>query len=152
MKKSLLFIILSGFVACYRIPPGEHGWLMFENNSDNTVYVTEHVAKNMDALKSIPFSGSKKSHTVNPHEINNEAIPLGYNLTYESYVNYYGRVLIFVFPEYYDYSVSWERHKIVSYELSLEDFVSLDFHLYYPPNEKMKNIKMDPPFETFVHE
>ncbi len=41
--------------------------------------------------------------------------------------------------------------KLVCYELTFEDLVSLDFHLYYPPNEKMKNVKMDPPYESFVN-
>ena len=43
-------------------------------------------------------------------------------------------------------------YKLVCYELTLEDLQALDFHLYDPPNEKMANIPMDPPYKTFVTE
>jgi hypothetical protein len=33
------------------------------------------------------------------------------------------------------------------YDLSLQDVYDLNYEIYYPPNEKMKNIKMYPPYE-----
>lgn len=65
----------------------------------------------------------------------------------ESAEDYY---YIYVLPNDYD-GVSYHSDvKIVSYDLTLEDLESLDFHLYYPPNERMSGVKMDPPYETFV--
>ena len=67
----------------------------------------------------------------------------------ESAEDYY---YIYVLPNDYD-GVSYHSDaKIVSYELTLDDLINLDFHLYFPPNGKMRSIKMYPPYESFIPE
>lgn len=47
---------------------------------------------------------------------------------------------------------SWEEiqagYKVLQrYDISLQDLIRLDYTIAYPPDERMKHIKMYPPFE-----
>ncbi|MDL2224545.1 hypothetical protein LJB92_04445 [Bacteroidales bacterium OttesenSCG-928-M06] len=50
----------------------------------------------------------------------------------------------------YDWSIIRNEYKIlVRYDLSHSDLRYLEWEIYYPPTEKMKDIKMFPPYESF---
>ncbi len=47
-----------------------------------------------------------------------------------------------------NWNVIRDEYKILKrYDLSLEDLQKLDFTLYYPPTEEMKDMKMYPPYD-----
>ena len=59
---------------------------------------------------------------------------------------------VFIFDAKVLDTYSWEEIRdnymiLKRYDLSLEDLQKLDFTLYYPPTEAMKDIKMYPPYE-----
>ena len=150
MNKSLILFLLLVMVSCYKQrPSNEHYCLFFENSSDNAIYVADQDAPSMAGRISYPFHRPEEFCKVAPGSINEKTIPLVYNLTYEDLFKSYEVYHVYVFPEFYDYPVRWEEHKLVRYDLTLKDLVSLDFHLYYPPNEKMKEVEMDPAYKYF---
>ena len=153
----LVITLVLLYVSCSKVGPGEHAYLAFENNGLDTVYVESYFPE--DSLFPLPhrFSESKDGCGIAPGTINYKTLAIcgcGLCYSYEfvfSKTKTSDRVFVYVVPFYpeegnypprplYDY-------KLVCYELTFEDLVSLDYHLYYPPNEKMKNIKMEPPYE-----
>ena len=59
---------------------------------------------------------------------------------------------VFIFDAEVLENTDWEEIRdnymiLKRYDLSLEDLQKLDFTLYYPPTEEMKDIKMYPPYE-----
>lgn len=165
MKKALLILLVLVFVciSCNKILPGEHAFIAFENNSSDTVYVVGGILnEELFDYKSMTISvGSPKKYCeVAPYSINyNTAGITGSGVAY-SYENVFSRTkvaetcLVYVAPIYSTESIGEKPLfdcKLVCYELTFDDLVKLDFHLYYPPNEKMKYVKMDPPYETFSY-
>lgn len=160
-----LFVLLSIVISCNKTLPGEHTSLAFENNSSNTVYVSKGILN-----KGLDDYGSKQVHIglpkvkceVAPNSINYDTAPIyGSGVSY-SYENIFSRTkvaercLVYVVPFYSTETLGTYEplydFKLVCYELTFNDLVSLNFHLYYPPNEKMKHIKMDPPYSSFTDE
>lgn len=156
MQKCILTIaiLVSACISCSRIRPGEHATLAFENNSSDTIYV---VCVPNDGVydpspRVVPTHFSKQSCEVAPNSINNDVAPLHFSGVAYSYEHYFSntknaKLFVYIVPIYsrdnqYD-------NTLVCYELTREDLISLDYHLYFPPNEKMRHIKMDPPYETF---
>ena len=163
MKKVLLIIPVLVFVciSCDKILPGEHATLAFENNGSDTVYVNGgflNVGLADFSPKNISIGLGAKYCEVAPNTINNKTAPIygsGVAYSYEyvfSRTKTAERCLVYVVPFYSTKNIGEKPlydYKLVCYELTFDDLVSLDFHLYYPPNEKMKYVKMDPPYETF---
>ena len=59
---------------------------------------------------------------------------------------------VFIFDSEILENIEWKEIRdnymiLKRYDLSLEDLQKLDFTLYYPPTEAMKDIKMYPPYE-----
>ena len=59
---------------------------------------------------------------------------------------------VFIFDSEVLENIEWKEIRdnymiLKRYDLSLEDLQKLDFTLYYPPTEEMKDIKMYPPYE-----
>ena len=59
---------------------------------------------------------------------------------------------VFIFDSEILENIEWKEIRdnymiLKRYDLSLEDLQKLDFTLYYPPTEEMKDIKMYPPYE-----
>ena len=163
IKVQVLVFVLIIFVSCNKILPGEHTSLSFENNSSEFVYVSSCLLN--EELSSyhgntISLGYPRESCEVPPSSINHNAAPIyGPGVAY-SYEYVFSRnksaekCLVYVAPFYSSKEIGSQEplynYKLVCYELTFEDLVSLDFHLYYPPNEKMKNVKMEPPYESFA--
>ena len=133
-----LLMLAIAFNSCNKILPGEHGYLVFENTGPDKVYVDggildETIVSYRDNCNTIGWP--KDICEVAPYSINYNTCPI-----YASGVAY---------SYEYVFSRTKTAKTCLVYELTYEDLVLLDFHLYYPPNEKMKNVKMDPPYETF---
>ena len=160
MTKHLFIILL---VLCslscasdiYRpIPEGEHASLSFENNSTITIYIADRYFNgpySKHRNEYYPFQLSERHCRVDPGTTKNDVDSVaGYS--YEELftrINYY---TIYVLPRYYDNDNSWMSDLLVQYDLTLEDLYSLDFHLAYPPDERMKSVKMEPSYEFFINQ
>ena len=62
---------------------------------------------------------------------------------------------IFVLDAKYSYIEVINRESdegiiLVRYDMSLQDFKDLDWEISFPPDERMKNIRMSPPYEEVV--
>lgn len=163
MNKDLLLSVLFICISCNKILPGEHATLAFENNDSETVYVCGGIlnAGVEDYSSTITSIGlPKEKCEVAPNSVNYHTSPIyasGVAYSYEyvfSRTKSADRCLVYVVPFYSTEEINGNKslydYKLVCYELTFEDLLSLDFHLYYPPNEKMKNVKMDPLYETFA--
>lgn len=157
-----LLMLAIAFNSCNKILPGEHGYLVFENTGPDKVYVDggildETIVSYRDNCNTIGWP--KDICEVAPYSINYNTCPIYASGVAYSYEYVFSRTksaktcLVYVVPFYSTEEIGENEplynHKLVCYELTYEDLVLLDFHLYYPPNEKMKNVKMDPPYETF---
>lgn len=152
----LAFVVI--FISCSKVGPGEHGHLAFENNSSDTVYV-ENFFDDGHVYMDYHFGVSEEYCGIAPGSVNYETLSIyssGMCYSYEyvfSKKKTYDKIYVFVVPFYPKESCPPKplfSYRLVCYELTYEDLLSLDFHLYYPPNEKMKNVKMEPPYETFA--
>ena len=157
-KRLLLFVVfVSLCLSCDRRPQDEHYYLVFENNSSYTVYVADHYwiwqdqADQVDLERSQPFHLPVEFHEIPAFSVNDYTIPLTYWLTYEYMFTKTNQYLVYVFPKMYDDAISWEEKKLVKYILTLDDLKSLNFHLSYPPDERMKGIEMVPAYSSFAH-
>lgn len=168
MKKSILTIatLVSICISCNKILPGEHSTLAFENNSSDTIYVVGGILnKGIDdySSKKVSIGLPKKYCEVAPKSINYHTAPIHASGVAYSYENVFTKTknakkcLVYVVPFYSTENIAEGKplydYKLVCFELSLEDLISLDYHLYYPPNEKMRYVKMYPPYEalTAIH-
>lgn len=147
MKRYLLLILLVVCVSCdvaFNVPQDEHCYLSCENNSNNTVYLSLFFPD--PPKEHCPFSLPEKCCAVAPRTINDCIIPLSRGDTYENIFRKYSTIVVYVFPFYTEKSILLDDNKLVSYILTLEDLVSLNFHLSYPPNKDMKDVRMDPAY------
>ena len=150
-------------ISCNKILPGEHATLAFENNSSDTIYVDGGILnKGIDNYSSntISIGIPKDNCEVAPNSINYNTAPIYSSGVAYSYENVFSKTktaekcLVYVVPFYSTENIGDSKplyeYKLVCYELALEDLITLDYHLYYPPNEKMQHIKMDPPYDYFT--
>ena len=152
-KSSFPFIFLMMLVAmasCNKRHADDHYYLIVENASEDTVYLADKIwmGGGGEPIKGIVSSRPKESCMVVPG-INDCILPLREWLTYEYMFTKTTTYTVFVFPEYYNSKIEYNEYKMVRYDLTLKDLQTLDFHLYYPPNDKMSGIKMDPPYSSF---
>ncbi len=150
MKKNILFIVLLeyAFVSCDILlhkDPNEHYYFACTNTSDNTIYIDTF---GPDVSIHYLFGYPIEFHRVDSRTTNNSLCPGGW-LSYESYLKEYNVICVYVFPSYTDEAVVLNDFKLVCYKLTLDDFIALDFRLSYPPDERMKNMQMSPPYEIF---
>ena len=154
-KSTLVFnylIMIIGIVSCNNRPADEHYYLTVENFSKDTVYLADKtwIGGGGEPIKGIVSSKPKKSCMVVPG-INYRILPLREWLTFEYMFTLTTTYTVFVFPEYYNTKIDYDEYKLVRYDLTFRDLQSLDYHVYYPPNEKMSGVKMDPPYESFLN-
>ena len=162
MKTHILFfftLVLFCCGSCSQVGPGEHGFLAFENNSSNTIYVRLASISEIRSPSLFVMGSPKESCGIAPGSTKEVLTPgsSGVPYSYEDVLSKPGsKKYVIVVPFYPDKDHPITQplyyYKLVCYELTLEDLQALDFHLYYPPNETMANIPMDPPYKTFVTE
>ena len=163
MKKLFLLVLFIQIfcISCSKVRPGEHGYLIFENNSSDTIYVENTFSiPDIDIL----LSETPEDCGIAPGEINYNTLPICSSGMCYSYEYVLGKkrdrsIFVYVVPFYpcREYHEGEELipiydYRLICYELTFDDLVSLNFHLYYPPNEMMKNIKMEPPYSYFHSE
>ena len=157
---------LVGFVftcfCCNPIPDTEHTHLSFENNSDYDIALEREYGHEggdpyySQSDGSYPFSdyGSNgAAHCVDSKTTNYNVMPLR-RYSFERLFNNIDSYIVYVFPKRYTREEweaigkpKWDDVKLVSYELTLNNLIELDSHLSFPPDERMKKVKMDPEYE-----
>lgn len=160
--KRLLFVFLwlGCTVSCdiYHIPDGEHNTLSFENNSKDVIYVNHMIwiwgGAEPSPRTQFVFGRSIELCEVAPGTINYNTCL--HSFSYEYAFTTTNHCIVYVVPFYADSNNIPDKplydYKLVSYDLTLEDLISLDFHLSFPPDERMKKIKMDPSYDYFHSE
>ena len=166
MKKYILPLLLFLVLSCDKRPRNEHYYIYFKNTSNEVVYVGdwywiwEQKPNYTDSIYH-PMSPPEEFRAVAPNTTSSRALELRYWLTYEYIFTRTDKYYVYVFTEYFhaadhqdlslDDLISLRNElTLVHYELSLDDLVALDFKLSYPPDERMSNITMEPPYESFV--
>lgn len=155
-----LFLWIYCIVSCdiYHVPEGEHNTLSFENSSKDTIYVNHLIwtwgGDEPDPREDFLFHLPIEKCEVAPGKVNHDTCIIPFS--YESAFTRTKHCIVYVVPFYADADNRPTKplydYKLVSYDLTIEDLNDLDFHLVYPPDERMKNIKMEPPYSYFHSE
>lgn len=151
MKRIFFFILLAWIcVSCDIMftPANEHLDLACENNSNKTVYLAMYI--NPPSYRHRPFAFPEEHCAVEPGTTNYRISILRSGDSLEQRYKANEFLCFYVFPSYTHEAVYLDEFKLVSYKLSLDDMIALDFKLSYPPDERMKDMEMDPPYTTFL--
>jgi hypothetical protein len=149
---SFLFLALT----CYRESDNCHVTINLRNDSNMRIYIK---VEGFYPKTYIHFDVTgKEAHEVNPGDINNKGLKARscYEdaLRYNSYNSYFpaDTIMVFVYDAELVENTPWERVEreyliLKRYDLSLQDLQNLNWLLTYPPDERMKNMKMYPPYD-----
>ena len=80
----------------------------------------------------------------------------GKRQSWASYLLEYGTISFYIYEGsidkkfIYDYDDNNDIALLVQYEFALHDLEMLDWAFSYPPNDDMKDIKMEPPYSSFT--
>ena len=151
MNRRTLIILLAacGFVSCDVLlhnPSDKHYCYSCENTSDNTVYLSCFWP---NTERHYPYGFPEEFHAVAPGTTNNNLEPWPLRSLEDMFED--TTLWFYVFPSYVHEAVYLDEFKLVVYKLTLDDLIALDFKLSYPPDERMKNMEMDPPYSSFLH-
>ncbi|MCL2040056.1 MAG: hypothetical protein FWG85_06475 [Bacteroidetes bacterium] len=157
MTKHLLFVIIL-FLLCYRCSCEDYNNIEICNNSNQTIYFTQGINYPDTTLENNPnYIDSKGNRTYIAGSSYNRIFPFKTNFTtfhpYKSEFRYlYDTLMVFLFDGYIiDHTIPEiiEKNYLVlqRYDLSLSDLEKLNWKIYYPPTEAMKDMKMWPPYK-----
>ena len=142
----LLIIVLLIFTSCPNKDVRNLGF-DFRNNSDRDVWIYLGVV-------SREFGGSLYPDTAISLVRAGRPVKIGKRYGYE-YRAYKGvdTLCLFIYDADTFNTCSWgeisEKYKILKrYDLSEQDFKFLKYNITYPPDDRMKDIKMYPPYES----
>jgi hypothetical protein len=123
-----------------------HNVIPFVNNSDKPLYVTfrRHLS---DTLLSFG-SPNNEYNQVQPYSKNATCIAI----RPKNCFNAISRTSIYVFDKQILSTITWDTVKshymvLCRYDLTPEDLELLNWEVPYPPDERMKNMKMYPPYK-----
>jgi len=154
----LLIILLNGCERKYKESENCHHSIVFSNNSDKIVYA-EYDNKGYPDSTYL-FNGASPLNyrwlIINAYEQNNKRALQRYpydGYCYESVFSTYKKpVMIFVYDSQALETTSfirpyYDRIVLQRYDITLEDLRKLDWKITYPPDERMKYVKMHPPYK-----
>jgi hypothetical protein len=160
MKKISILLILTPFFLCFTCVEHEgencHYSIVFVNNADKTLYVNRLTDTILSKYANNPYNNLCKTlpHEVNETGLNN--VSNGVFYCWESSFNDINEIpsdtlMVYIFDEEVLKNNSWgvvvENYMILQrYDLSLPDLQKLNWHVFYPPTEEMKNMKMYPKY------
>ena len=164
MKKIIIILLFSWICianTCKKVDNANcHYSIDFSNNSEKKLHVRD--AYHHPLWHPEPFDIEKLSYTahgeiyiVNSGEQNNRSAMWSrdcHEKIFKRDTNY-GTVFVYVFDAEVIENTSWEivaRDYLVlkRYDLTLEDLKNLEFEITYPPDERMKDMKMYPPYRN----
>ncbi len=165
MKNKYPKIMLLGMIVtllsastCYHYPDYEdeshHYKIYFENCWDKPIVVWSAIDCNwydnpcvMYAPYETLWSYDNEGIRITPGEVNGDYMK--HDGFYESCIKERDSIYIAVFDAERTEKDDSLRF-IVSYLLSLDDLHKLDYHLAYPPTEKMRDLHMWPPYDELI--
>jgi hypothetical protein len=117
----------------------------FANNSDKTLYVFFKTDPRIDTL----LKKNYPSENILPNSVNTTCIYLRQRECFEGFPN----IIIFILDWQIVSTTSYniiERDYLIlrRYDLTRADLQLLNWEVPYPPDERMKNMKMYPPYES----
>ena len=152
-RTNILIIILIGLLCtannCKR--DDCHNAIPFDNNSDKTLYV--YPKRNYYIDTTLRFADgnltdpSNERYKVLPYSVSNTCISMRKRNCFDVFET----VFIFVLDEEVVATMPWniiQKDYLIlrRYDLTPEDLQLLDWEVPYPPDERMKNMKMYPPY------
>jgi hypothetical protein len=154
--KNAVIIFSFLFVACnpYKFEAGRHSYLMFENNSNLDIAVDRNsllfsMYETSNILKSI-IDANTVDMVV--YANSTKRVLAGRGQPYEhKWFEKYDTLIIYVL----DYKKILNTNPNIDtidvllqrYDLTLDDLNKINWTLSYPPDERMKDIKMYPPYQ-----
>lgn len=162
-KLTVFLIVLSMLLmskACVKEDENHHKSIVVINNSEKAIYAYFGFSyPDTSALTTIPSSSVSSIYKVEPHQRNNTALVMR---SFWEIVFKDGRripsdtVMVFILDgekvEKYNATkvhvstAQADDMLLQRYDLSLQDLQKMDFHLSYPPNDAMRNVKMYPAY------
>jgi len=135
-----------------------HYSIVFSNNSDKIINVDQRAASYPDSLDRFTCCNplDDKLSKIDAYEQNNRDALHTYRPSdgcWEVSFRYNKKpMMIYVFDNQALKSIGYSRSKYDSivlqrYDITLEDLKKLDWKITYPPDERMKDVKMYPPYE-----
>lgn len=161
MKKLLFALIILTCYSCveYDYPPGQHNCFPIVNMSSVPIWAYYRCYDYVGT----PFFlyENDKRGLVAPGEINFTALRRGRGGTFENYFEKVlpseGREIMYVFVIDATLSREWIEENsastscyMVRYDLRLEDLQALNWIISFPPDERMKDIHMYPPYQEII--
>jgi hypothetical protein len=143
----LCFFVFFCIISCEKC---EYPLIKFENSSEKPIYITYDVYY-PDTLSVRLGISLGKDFKVEPNSYNTTAFnaaPKGWETLFKRISS--DTLMIYVFDavktdDPNDHTPMKDRI-LRRYDLSIEDLQRMDWILYYPPTEAMKDIKMWPPY------
>jgi len=145
MRHLKIFILLLVSLTLTACPKERSLGFMFSNNSDVDVYIYLGVIER-------EFGGSLYPDTAISRLRVGIPFRSGQSFSYEYNYELKDNILcLFIFDAKVFHTYSWEEikegYKILKrYDLSREDIRRLNHLIVFPPDERMRNVKMFPPF------
>jgi hypothetical protein len=136
--KFFYYILFALFLISCDWNPYNHYSIKIKNNSNSVVY---------SIYKPVLYPHSKEQIKVESKQIND--LFCGDQLGWEEYIRKISSdtlVIYFSYSEFIDNDTVNNNYE-QEYDLTLEDLNSLKWTVSYPPDEKMKNMKMYPPYK-----
>jgi hypothetical protein len=154
-KKKFITIVIIIFVlmsACKNFPYQRYPYKI-QNNSDSFIkaYIALSTNEGIYPDTSFFFPKDKLIIEIKPFDKYHSDVGASWDKIYSYFP--LDTMSIFIFHADTLNKYQWEeirqRYKILKrYDLSLHDFQKLDYTIYYPPTETMKNMKMYPPYKN----
>lgn len=154
MRSFFLLFFIFAVVGCEH-NPDHHFQIMFHNNSHQDIWV--HGLR-PEQGSVVPDTVSREGHWEDLYKIekgNSSMSPLTlshWKLDYEyvfqqgSYYSVFIRTCS-IFTHEHWYPEDW--YELARYDLTLNDLITLNWEISYPPDERMKSIRMWPPFDSY---
>jgi hypothetical protein len=149
MKKLILCVSVLALFGCVvnKEGPDCHTALTFSNGTDGTLYADwTEPGETIASIYPIKYVSGESRKEVHVSSGSVFCIENRYKrgADFISFYVFDGEVV-----ESNDWNSVVENNLVLQrYDLSLEDFRRLDWTLTYPPDERMKDIRMSPPYEA----
>ena len=156
MRKIFCSIICSCILSItYSCKVDGHEAIDLVNNSDMTL-VTNWTNDYPDTtLRQKPYIVNNRTFLIPPYSLKTYALTAPeWESFEENFGTYFDTLMVFIFDidvfSHFEWPFIKENYLILQrYDLSLNDLQRLNWRLFFPPSERMRNIKMWPPYGTY---
>jgi len=133
---------------------GTHRYILFDNTSEYYLYVCPFRMKygDCDTLDRNYSAFGQEKYRVPPGTSNTAALRLYRGNTYESTMRHYDYLSVFIWNKdnVSEINGAYFGSIIARYDLTLDNLFLLDWEISFPPDERMKDIHMYPPYQEII--